>query len=254
LIYSIIFGLFLSRSAVSQFPVPPRVSVVPKCGAQLITIEVNFNKNYLAGGRFTDWIIVGVTGRPECRLKGNGETTYVIEIAVFNDPCMTHMPAPGVFQNRVRIGKNPSVILQGDQTLDVKCVYGLPEVDTLPLPVINHNFNIESQTSAPTSALGPLANVDSNLATLTNTRPGGTVDPALLQQLGAAAAAAGNGATNTNKGLQSLLQQQQFGGLSGGGNSNSLPGTSQLFEQQSGEFGGLSGLGGREEQEESIHP
>ncbi|KAJ1352042.1 hypothetical protein KIN20_008229 [Parelaphostrongylus tenuis] len=142
------------------------INVTPRCGSQLITIEVKFNPNYYPNGKFTDWIVVGVSGRPECRLRGNGETQY---------------PAPGVFQNRIRIGQNPAVILQGDQTLTVKCVYGLPEVETLPLPFINPNFNIESDVSSPPNIpFGAIIPATHTLAGLPHSsngtgRPGSTV-------------------------------------------------------------------------------
>ncbi|CAB3399230.1 unnamed protein product [Caenorhabditis bovis] len=126
-----------------QVTIAKNTQVTPRCGSQLISIEINFDPTQLPGGKFHDWIVVGVSGRPECRLRGNGETKYIIEIAVFNDPCLTQIPARNVFQNRIRIGKNPVVILEGDQSITVKCVYGLPTVETIALPVVNPNFNIE---------------------------------------------------------------------------------------------------------------
>ncbi|UMM38842.1 hypothetical protein L5515_016147 [Caenorhabditis briggsae] len=127
-----------------QVIIAKNTQVTPRCGSQLISIELNFDPTQLPGGKFTDWIIVGVSGKPECRLRGNGETKYIIEIAVFNDPCLTQIPAQNVFQNRIRIGKNPVVILEKDQSITVKCVYGLPTIETMTLPVINSNFNVDN--------------------------------------------------------------------------------------------------------------
>ncbi|CAD6189129.1 unnamed protein product [Caenorhabditis auriculariae] len=141
----------ISRSVDAQVTIAKNVQVTPRCGSQLISIEIRFDPVQLPGGKFEDWIVVGVSGRPECRLRGNGETKYIIEIAVFNDPCLTQIPARNVFQNRIRIGKNPVVILEGDQSIMVKCVYGLPTIETLAMPVINPNFNIDNFVTQSTS-------------------------------------------------------------------------------------------------------
>uniref|UniRef100_A0A8R1IDR5 ZP domain-containing protein n=1 Tax=Caenorhabditis japonica TaxID=281687 RepID=A0A8R1IDR5_CAEJA len=149
-LFTQIFIFGVSFGVIHSVMIGKHIQVTPRCGSQLISIEVNFNASQLPGGKFTDWIIVGVSGRPECRLRGNGESKYIIEIAVFNDPCMTQIPAHNVFQNKIRIGKNPVVILEEDQSITVKCIYGFPSVETMALPVIKSNFNIDSfaQSSA----------------------------------------------------------------------------------------------------------
>ncbi|VDP21964.1 unnamed protein product [Onchocerca flexuosa] len=55
-------------------------------------------------------------------------------------------PSTGVFQNRIRIGKNPALILFGDKTFVIKCTYGLPEINQLDMPFINPSFNAVTLT------------------------------------------------------------------------------------------------------------
>ncbi|KAI3415637.1 hypothetical protein GPALN_005234 [Globodera pallida] len=88
--------------------------ITTECAQEQMTLHVQLNESFLPSGRFTDWIIVGTTTRPECRLKGNGELRYIVQIAVLKDPCATKMTAPGVFQNTLRIASFPGLILSDD--------------------------------------------------------------------------------------------------------------------------------------------
>lgn len=44
-------------------------------------------------------IKVGNTMRNECKLKGNGELRYVVQIALPNDPCGTRILSKGDLNN-----------------------------------------------------------------------------------------------------------------------------------------------------------
>ncbi|VDK51861.1 unnamed protein product [Anisakis simplex] len=116
------------------------MELIPACGNQVIKIHLSFNEVFAKNGRFDDWIVVGTNNRAECRLKGNGELDYVIEIAVFNDTCGTQMPSPGVFQNKIRIAQNPSIVLKGDDNMIIKCIYGIPHVNQLLNPTVHPSF------------------------------------------------------------------------------------------------------------------
>lgn len=66
-------------------------AVTPICEQQSIKVTLTFNDHEWSEDGFMDWIVVGTNNRAECRLKGNGELKYAIELAIFNDPCQTQM-------------------------------------------------------------------------------------------------------------------------------------------------------------------
>uniref|UniRef100_A0A183C6G1 ZP domain-containing protein n=1 Tax=Globodera pallida TaxID=36090 RepID=A0A183C6G1_GLOPA len=125
---------FLATLTKCQQAALGRVKITTECAQEQMTLHVQLNESFLPSGHFTDWIIVGTTTRPECRLKGNGELRYIVQIAVLKDPCATKMTAPGVFQNTLRIASFPGLILSDDLNFEFKCALGLPEVLELRLP------------------------------------------------------------------------------------------------------------------------
>ncbi|VDM92198.1 unnamed protein product [Litomosoides sigmodontis] len=129
------------------------VNVTPTCERQSMKLILTFDGGDWPEGRFEDWIVVGTNNRAECRLRGNGELQYVIELAVFNDPCETQMPSAGVFQNQIRIGKNPAIILLGDRTYIIRCTYGLPEISQLNNPIVNPSFKAVTLADFPTNSM-----------------------------------------------------------------------------------------------------
>nr|CAD2182166.1 unnamed protein product [Meloidogyne enterolobii] len=111
-----------------------KVKISAECGPKMITLNINFNQKMYPEGQFHEWIIVGNTMRTECRLKGNGELRYVVQIALPNDPCATRMISAEVYENTLRIASFPGLILSEDLNYEFKCIYGLPKINEFRLP------------------------------------------------------------------------------------------------------------------------
>nr|CAD2199120.1 unnamed protein product [Meloidogyne enterolobii] len=111
-----------------------KVKISAECGPKMITLNIHFNQKMYPEGQFHEWIIVGNTMRTECRLKGNGELRYVVQIALPNDPCATRMISAGVYENTLRIASFPGLILSEDLNYEFKCIYGLPKINEFRLP------------------------------------------------------------------------------------------------------------------------
>lgn len=63
--------------------------VLLECGPQMMNVKMFFNRTIFR--QFSDWIVVGLNNRIECRQQGNGDLQYVIEIPLTTEPCGTKM-------------------------------------------------------------------------------------------------------------------------------------------------------------------
>ncbi|KAL7070450.1 hypothetical protein ACQ4LE_010442 [Meloidogyne hapla] len=123
-----------------------KVKITTECGPKMITLNIHFNEKMFPDGQFHEWIIVGNTMSTDCRLKGNGEMRYVVQIILPNDPCATKMISAGVYENTLRIASFPGLILSEDLNYEFKCIYGLPEINEFRLPQ-------RSSTARPTAKI-----------------------------------------------------------------------------------------------------
>uniref|UniRef100_A0A915MWL4 ZP domain-containing protein n=1 Tax=Meloidogyne javanica TaxID=6303 RepID=A0A915MWL4_MELJA len=143
--------------------------VKTECGPKMITLNINFNQKMYPEGQFHEWIIVGNTMRTECRLKGNGELRYVVQIALPNDPCATRMVSSGVYENTLRIASFPGLILSEDLNYEFKCIYGLPKINEFRLPQ-------RSSTARPSAKL-QTALIENSLGTEKNLKQSSKQEP-----------------------------------------------------------------------------
>ncbi|KRX61272.1 hypothetical protein T09_12302, partial [Trichinella sp. T9] len=109
-----------------------RIQVNLECQSRLMAIHIRFNSSITPW--FTDWIVVGDSNRPECRIKGDGSLEYLIEIPLHGDQCGTVKIAPNTFETFIGVKKTPNLILDGDDLLKTRCVYGAPQIQQPVIP------------------------------------------------------------------------------------------------------------------------
>uniref|UniRef100_A0A914L2T9 ZP domain-containing protein n=1 Tax=Meloidogyne incognita TaxID=6306 RepID=A0A914L2T9_MELIC len=155
-----------------------KVKISAECGPKMITLNIHFNQKMYPEGQFHEWIIVGNTMRTECRLKGNGELRYVVQIALPNDPCATRMVSAGVYENTLRIASFPGLILSEDLNYEFKCIYGLPKINEFRLPQRSSTArpSAKVQTALIENSLGNDKNLNNIPTTENEARFGGDIE------------------------------------------------------------------------------